>query len=217
MAKKLKKSFFIVLDGPEGSGKSSIARRLAADLGEMGFKVLLTSEPGGMRLGSMIREILLHKKEISLAAEAELLLFEADRAQHVKEVILPALADGKAVICDRFSAATMAYQGYGRGMDKKLIQMVDAFATGGLVPDLTVILDVDPETGLSRVRKVRATDKMERLGMQFHKKVRKGFLEVARKSRGRVKVVDSSGALEKAYCGTRELVYDLIKGHKRTE
>lgn len=217
MAEKLRKGLFIVLDGPEGSGKSTIARKLSGDLGEMGFDVLLTSEPGGMRLGAMIREILLHKKEISLAAEAELLLFEADRAQHVSEIILPALRAGRAVVCDRFSAATMAYQGYGRGMDREFIKKVDAFATGGLEPDLTIILDVDVATGLSRVRKVRSTDKMERLGAQFHGKVRKGFLEVARTSRGKVMVVDSSGALDDAYAAARELVYGLIKRCKRAK
>jgi dTMP kinase len=165
----------------------------------------------------MIREILLHKKEISLAASAELLLFEADRAQHVSEVVLPALCAGKTVICDRFSAATMAYQGYGRGMDREFIKRVDAFATGGLEPDLTIILDVDVKTGLSRVKKVRATDKMERLGLQFHKKVREGFLEVAKKCGDSFKVVDSSGTLEAAYSGTREQVYGLIKRYKRAK
>ncbi|MDD3088348.1 MAG: dTMP kinase [Candidatus Omnitrophica bacterium] len=214
MAKKIKKGVFITLEGPEGSGKSTQAARLSIDLRKSGYDVLVTSEPGDTALGRKIREILLEKEGISLSRHAELLLFEADRAQHVEEVILPAIKSGKVVICDRYNTATFAYQGYGLGVDKDLIRKVDKAATGGLEPGLTVLLDVAPETGLARAGKVRKADRMEKRAKAFHRRVRDGYLDMAAKSRGRIKKVNVAG-LDETYNAVRELVYAFVEGHKR--
>lgn len=214
MAKKLKKGLFITLEGPEGSGKSTQSAMLYRDILSSGYDAVRTSEPGDTPLGKEIRAILLKKDGIKLDKYAELFLFEADRAQHVEEVIRPALADGKIVICDRFNTATFAYQGYGLGLDMELIKKIDAAATNGVKPDLTLLLDVDPETGLKRAGKVRAADRMEKRGSNFHSRVRNGYLKLAKASRSRIKVIKVKG-LDETYALVREEVNALIKRYKR--
>jgi dTMP kinase len=217
MAKKLMKGIFITLEGPEGCGKSTHSSRLAEELVSDGYKVLQTSEPGATALGKGVRELLLHKEDIRMEGEAELFLFEADRAQHVRETILPALAEKMIVICDRYNTATLAYQGYGLKMDMKDIEAVDRVATRGLKPDLTVLLDIDPETGLKRATAMRSADKMEKRGIDFHKKVRAGYLTLAKLSPGTIKVIDAASDVETVYRHVKETVYAFIKGHQRTE
>jgi dTMP kinase len=214
MAKKLKKGLFITLEGPEGSGKSTHSKRLYEELKKDGYPVIRTSEPGDTALGKKIREILLEKDFIKLDSYAELFLFEADRAQHVEEVIKPSLESCKIVICDRFNTATFAYQGYGLGLDLGLIERIDAAATGGLKPDMTLLLDVDVLTGLMRAGKVRSADRMEKRGAAFHGRVRRGYLEIAKKSRGKVKVINVKSVGE-TYTIIRDTVYGLIKRYKR--
>jgi dTMP kinase len=131
MAQKLSKGLFITFEGPEGSGKSTHSRRLAEELSSGGYDVVHTAEPGGTSLGRRIRDILLGKDDVRLGKEAELFLFEADRSQHVEEVIAPALESRKIVLCDRFNTATFAYQGYGLDMDMELVEGIDTVATGG--------------------------------------------------------------------------------------
>ncbi len=187
---------FIVLEGVEGSGKSTQARRLAAALGP---GVLVTKEPGGTVLGRAIREMLLHPGHEHLAVPTEVLLYFADRAQHVDEVLRPALAAGKPVISDRYVASSLAYQGYGRGVPLPTLRAVAEFATGGLLPDLNIFLDVPVETGLARVRDRGARDRMESERFGFYQRVRDGYLEMMAEEPERWRTLDGSGTAEQVF------------------
>lgn len=215
MAQELTRGIFITFDGPEGSGKSTQSRLLADELSSAGYDVLRTSEPGGTELGKRIRSILLDKRDVHLGALAELLLFEADRAQHVEEVITPAKDGKKIIICDRFNTATFAYQGYGLGMDMDLIKKVDEVSTQGTRPDLTIILDLEVETGLRRATSESGADRMEERSTEFHKKVREGYLDMAKKDPGRIKVIAVQDAIEETFEIVKKEVYGLIEGYKR--
>ncbi len=216
MAKGLTKGLFITFEGPEGCGKSTHSRRIYEDLLSRGYEAVFTAEPGGTSLGSRIREILLEREDISFNPAAELFLFEADRAQHMAEVIMPALEEGKVVVCDRFNTATFAYQGYGLGMDMKEIEALDDMATKGVSPDLTILLDIDVETGLQRVGRERAADKMEQRSREFHQRVRQGYLYLAKKDSGQIRVLESTGEVDAVYKLVKEEVYGFIERHKGT-
>ncbi|MBL7073369.1 MAG: dTMP kinase [Candidatus Omnitrophica bacterium] len=199
MAEKLKKGLLITFDGPEGCGKSTHSVRIKDDLEKRGYDVIHTREPGGTLLGERIRDILLEKDEILLGKEAELFLFEADRAQHVEEIIEPALHAKKIVICDRFSAATFAYQGYALGTDIKMIFDMDYMATKGIVPDLTILLDVDVETGLKRANGQSSPDRMEKRPREFHEKVRQGYFEIAEECPRRIKLIETRENIDETF------------------
>ncbi len=181
---------FITIEGPEGSGKSTHSRLLCEFLRGSGHKVLHTREPGGTRLGEAIRQVLLDKKNKNMSDGCELFLFLAARAQVVSEVIMPALKKGYIVVCDRFHDATVAYQGYGAGLDLKLIDSAGKLATGGLKPDLTILLDVETSAGLKRGG---IKDRMEVKPVRFHKKVRDGYFKIAKKEPRRIKVINTGG------------------------
>ena len=188
---------FITFEGGEGCGKSTQVVRLAAALEERGLKVLLTREPGGTRLSELIRTLLKDEAEDPPVDRAELLLFLAARAQLVRNVIAPALEAGTWVISDRFSDSTVAYQGYGRGLPVDFVRAANDFACEGLRPDLTFLLDLDPETAERRMRGREAAtntsaDRIERAGSGFHARLRKGFLELAAADAPRFSVVDAS-------------------------
>ena len=179
--------FFITLEGVEGAGKTTQINLLAEAFGE---KVIVTREPGGTQISEQIREIFLTAAEIS--AQTELMLIAASRAQHVSELILPALKDGKTVICDRFSDATIAYQGYRKGIDLELIEQVNSIATQGLKPDVTFLLDLPPDVGLNRKRE--SDEPLTRLELETitsHEKVRKGYLALAKSESERVKIINA--------------------------
>jgi dTMP kinase len=215
MAEKIEKGLFITFEGPEGSGKSTQASLAADSLRSRGYKVLHTSEPGGTALGKKVREIILEKDEIPMGSLAELFLFEADRAQHVREVIRPAIRDKKIVICDRFNTATFAYQGYGLGMDMDLINRVDDAATGALKPDLTVLLDIDIKLGMSRAHARSSADRMEKRGEDFHRKVREGYLDLASRDAERIKVIEVAEDIDRTREKVEKEIYGLIERHKR--
>lgn len=187
---------FITFEGPEGGGKSTHIKRLAERLGELGHEVLVTREPGGTPTGEAIRGILQHEHTgEAVCPEAELLLFEASRAQLVRTVIQPALAKGAWVLCDRFADSTTAYQGYGRGFDLETILMLNNHAMGGCVPDLTLLMDIDVKSGRERLAQRNlalntVSDRIEREAVEFHQRVRDGFLALARRWPDRIKVVD---------------------------
>ena len=189
---------FITLEGGEGAGKSTQARALAERLREAGRTVVLTREPGGTAFGEIARSLVLHHAlteggdRFALGETAELLLFAADRAQHVDEVLRPALGRGDVVICDRFTDSTVAYQGYGRGIPLDAIEQTNAIATRGLVPDLTVLLDLPVDIGLARRLGERAADQFEREAREFHQRIRRGFLTLAARDPGRWLVVDAA-------------------------
>ena len=181
------KGFFITLEGVEGAGKTTQINRLVEALGE---NVIATREPGGTPISEQIRDIFLTASDIS--AQTELMLIAASRAQHVSELILPALKDGKTVLCDRFSDATVAYQGYRKGIDLELIERVNSIATRGLKPDVTFLLDVPPRVGLNRKR--GSGEPLTRLELETitsHEKVRKGYLAMAESESERVKIINA--------------------------
>jgi len=187
---QLRRGTLVTLEGGEGSGKSTQAETLAALLRERGYGVALTREPGGTRLGGIVKEIL--QQGVALTAEAEMFLFQAARAQHVQEVVRPALESGDVVLCDRYTDSTLAYQGYGRGLNLDHLRAVNHIATGGLPPHFTILLDVPPETGLARKDHEAITDSIGSESLEFHQRVRTGFLELAQREPKRIVVVDAS-------------------------
>ncbi len=191
------KGFFISFEGIEGSGKTTIARLISEMLMTDGYEVLLTYEPGGTSIGQKIRDILLSPEHKQMSQITELLLYNAARHQHLKERIIPALNSGKIVITDRFSDSTVAYQGYGRGVDFSFIMSLDSIVTGSIKPDLTILLDLDVEVGLMRNKGVNKIDRIELEDIEFHRKVRAGYHNIAANQPERVKVIDASLAIER--------------------
>ena len=204
---KSKKGIFISLEGIEGTGKTTQARLLSERLVEKGYEVMLTQEPGGTVIGNRIREILLHVDHREMSYMTELLLYNAARAQHLSEKILPALNQGKVVITDRFTDSTIAYQGYGRGIDIGLLKSIDIIATGGIRPDLTILFDLDVETGLQRNKGINKVDRLELEEIEFHKKVREGYLKIAEAEPDRIKTVDASLPLK----DVSEKVWEIVR------
>lgn len=194
---------FITFEGADGCGKTTQIKLIDEYLRSKGYKTLLTREPGAKGLGEKIREILLNY-EGEVSSRCESFLFLADRAQHVDCIIKPALQEGTIVLCDRHTDSTVAYQGYGRGLDIEEIKKLNALATGGLKPDLTIVFDVDIETSQARVGKNK--DRMESAGIEFFKKVREGFLEIAKEEPQRVKVINSSDTIENIHKKVVELI-----------
>ncbi len=191
LANDSRRGFFLTLEGPDGSGKSTLARRLAARLEVEGYETVLTREPGGTALGEEVRQILLHGPTLDPAPATDALLFNAARAQLVAQVIAPALARGAVVVCDRFADSSLAYQGYGSGQPLDGLRTIASFATGGLEPDLTVLLDLPVEVGLDR--KGSEVNRFETSSdMAFHRRVREGFLAVATGSPERFLVIDAA-------------------------
>ncbi len=190
------KGIFISFEGIEGTGKSTQVELLGKYLKSKGFSVTKTAEPGGTRISLKIRDLLLSTDSTDMDPLTELLLYNAARVQHIKEIIMPALLRGNVVVTDRFSDSTTAYQGYGRGIDLKLIDSVDVVATNRLRPPLTVLLDIDVETGLMRNRKIQKQDRLELEEVSFHERVRKGFINIAAKEKERIILIDCSGDIE---------------------
>jgi len=185
------RGLFVTLEGPEGSGKTVVARRLAEELSRRGRSVRLTREPGGTKLGERVREVLLGRADLGISPRADALLFNAARAQLVAEVVWPALDAGEVVVCARFADSTIAYQGYGAGLPIAELRAIGDVATGGLEPDLTILLDVDPEIGIRR-KAAGARNRFETFDLAFHQRVRDGFLALAREEPQRWRVIDSS-------------------------
>jgi len=186
---------FISFEGIEGSGKSTQAKLLSENLRSKGYNVLLTEEPGGTKIGHKIREILLNP-ENSMNPLTELLLYSACRAEHVREVIYPALMQGSIVICDRFSDSTIAYQGYARGIDLTVIEILNDIVAPGLKPFVSFLLDIDIKEGLRRNMKAQKGDRFELETIEFHNRVRNGYLKIAKEEPLRVKVIDASKGVE---------------------
>ena len=195
---------FITFEGVEGSGKSTQLKLAAARLRARSRPVLATREPGGTRIGKILRSALLPSAHRELDSVAEWLLFEADRRQHVVQVLRPALEKERYVLCDRFSDTTEAYQIVGRGLDARLVRRVDALARDGLVPDLTLLYDLEPGAGLARAnrRGGRSVGRFERADLEFHEKARRAYLEIARREPERVRVLDASQPVAKLFRDT---------------
>ncbi len=183
------RGFFLVLEGIEGSGKTTLARGLAGKLESAGYRVLLTREPGGTPLGEKIRDILLHSGG-NISPWAEFFLFLAARREHTFNLIRPALSEGRVVISDRYYLSSFAYQGYGRGLPLRILPRLNRIATGGLVPGLTIIADLPVETALARLGAER--DRFEKEAIDFHERVRHGYLRMARRAGKRIRVIDTT-------------------------
>jgi dTMP kinase len=203
---------FITFEGPDGSGKSTQIAMLAEHLRSNGWDVLTTREPGGTPIGDQIRTVLHDVANTEMVSEAEILLYSASRAQLVGQVIRPALAQGTVVLSDRYADSTIAYQGYGRGLDLAVLRRITDFATGGLTPDLTVYLDVPVEQGLERKRQALAQhagewNRLDQEDVEFHRRVRQGYLELAAAEPERWLIVDASPTVEEI----RQRILEAVK------
>lgn len=210
------KGKFITFEGLEGAGKSTQAERLYSSLLKAGYPVVKTREPGGTDLGDAIRSILADRVFSSMAPMTEALLFSAARYEHIDKLILPAVQEGKIIICDRFADATVAYQCFGRGLDLELINQVNLIATKGIKPDLTFFLDIEPEKGFLRVTKRIESlnmelDRIENEKSEFFLKVRQGYLYLAKKEPERFKVIKAEGEVEEIYRKIEETALYYIK------
>ncbi|MBE7374870.1 dTMP kinase [Pseudomonas lopnurensis] len=202
---------FITLEGPEGAGKSTNREYLAERLRACGLDVVLTREPGGTPLAERIRELLLTPADEPMAADTELLLVFAARAQHLAQVIRPALARGAVVLCDRFTDATYAYQGGGRGLSPERIAQLETFVQGDLRPDLTLIFDLPVEVGLARAAARGRLDRFEQEGMRFFESVRRAYLERARLAPSRYRILDAGQPLKAVQRDVEALVPELLE------
>jgi len=205
---------FITLEGPDGSGKTTQARLLAHWLQEEGHPVVLVREPGGTTIGERIREVLHDPAHTGMSPWTEVFLYCAARAQLVAEIIRPALAAGQTVLCDRYADSTLAYQGYGRGLDLDALRLVLYLATGGLTPDLTFCLDISPEEGLARRRAGgEEWNRLDQETVDFHRRVRTGYLELAGLEPQRWIVVDAARPVDAVQADLRALLQARWTGH----
>lgn len=213
------KGTFITFEGGEGSGKSTQARMLAAHLKQKGYDVIATREPGGTGIGDAVRAVLLSPEFNEMGNVTELLLLAASRAQNVHERIKPGLERGAVVICDRFIDSTLAYQGYGRSFDLKLLEALNRLATGGVTPDLTILLDLPVEVGLGRAKaldkgegKVGEGDRIEQEDIEFHRRLRNGFLELAAREPERFRTLEITEGIEATQERVVKVVEEFLQG-----
>lgn len=204
---------FITFEGIEGTGKSTQIQRVKEYYESKGKEVFLTLEPGGSRIGKELRKMLLHVDNKDITPITELFLYLADRAQHIGQVIRPELEAGKVVLCDRFADSTIVYQGYGRGLDTKVLQQLNDVAVDGLWPDLTILLDIDPEVGLKRATLRNIEDgiakeegRFEAEHMSFHTRIREGYLTWAAVNRDRIKVTSATPAPDDVFTAIRAII-----------
>ena len=203
----MKKGLFITFEGADGCGKTTQINLLKNWLMNKGYEVVLTREPGGKGLGEKVREILLnYDGEVSDRCES--FLFLADRAQNIDIIVKPAIEQGKIVLCDRHTDSTLAYQGYGRGLDIAQIKLLNKLATGNLKPDLTLVFDVDIETSMLRVGNEK--DRMEKAGLDFFNKVREGYLNIAAEEPQRIKVVNATKQIDSVFEDVKNIVSNVL-------
>jgi dTMP kinase len=204
---------FITFEGIDFCGKTTQAKKLANYLREKGYEVVLIREPGGEKIAEKIRRILLSGKNLEIIPATELLLYEASRSQLTQRVILPQLKEKKIVICDRYFDSTLAYQGYGRELNKSMIEYLNRISTSGLVPDITILLDVPVEISLKRKakEKKKGVDRLEREKFDFYQRVRNGYLKIAEKNKKRIKIIDGREDKEKTWQKVKATVDSFLK------
>lgn len=210
----MKKGIFISFEGGEGAGKTTLIEELSKKLTLLGFTVLKTREPGGTKLGEHIRQILLqHTQDMPISARAELCLFLASRAEHVEEVILPALKEGKIVLCDRYNDSSLAYQGMARGLGIEEILPFCRFCTSGLEPSVTLYLDLDPKIGLERAKEHRKgeSDRIESEKLAFHQKIREAYHHLAKKFPARIQVLDARKSPREVFSEASAIIEDVLQ------
>ncbi|MCE2396805.1 dTMP kinase [Candidatus Poribacteria bacterium] len=206
------RGLFITFEGTDGAGKTTQIERLTADLRQASYDVCLTREPGGTPISEQIRDMLLNPEHNEMAATTELLLYAASRAQHVSEVIKPALKAGKVVISSRFADATVVYQGYGRGLDLGRIHHLNRIATDGVTPDVTFVLDLPVEIGLQRVQNSRGgLDRLEREKIEFHRRLRESYQIIAKQEPERLKIIDAQVSPEQVYAQIQAIIQPLLQ------
>ena len=206
------RGLFITFEGTDGTGKTTQIERLSVDLKRAGYDVCLTREPGGTPISEQIRDMLLNPDHSEMAATTELLLYAASRAQHVSEVIKPALEAGKIVISSRFADATVVYQGYGRGLDLDRIHHLNRIATDGVRPEVTFVLDLPVEIGLQRVQSSRGgLDRLEREKIEFHRRLREGYQTLAKQEPQRLKIIDAQVNPEQVYAQIQSIIQPLLQ------
>jgi dTMP kinase len=203
----MQQGLFITLEGVEGAGKSTLMSYVAEILSEAGNEVVQTREPGGTKTGEQIRDILLDSKNVGVTDDTELLLMFAARAQHINEIIKPAISSGKIVLCDRFTDASYAYQGGGRGIDPSRIKILEDWVQQGLNPNLTLLFDLDVETGLRRAGKRSEADRFEKEEASFFERIRSCYLERAKNEPERFRIVDSSQSFD----NVKKQIQDILK------
>jgi dTMP kinase len=206
----MQEGLFITLEGVEGAGKSTLMSYVAEILSEAGNDVLQTREPGGTKTGEQIRNILLDSKNVGLTDDAELLLMFAARAQHINEIINPALSSGKIVLCDRFTDASYAYQGGGRGIDASRIQILEDWVQQGLKPNLTLLFDIDIETGLRRAGKRSEADRFEQEEVSFFERIRNCYLQRAENEPERFRIIDASQSFDHVKQQLQEILKEYL-------
>ena len=208
----MSKGFLVSLEGPEGAGKTSVLEALIPILEDRGVEVLTTREPGGVLIGEKIREVILDPSHTEMDPKTELLLYIASRRQHLVEKVLPALAAGKLVIMDRFIDSSVAYQGFGRGLDIDAIDWLNEFATDGLKPDLTLYFDLEVEEGLARIaaNSNREVNRLDMEGLDLHRKVRQGYLSLLEREGNRIEKIDASLPLDQVIANTQQLLFDRM-------
>ncbi len=205
-----KQGVFISLEGPEGAGKTTQLKLLSKWLEEQNIDHVITRDPGGTGLGKPIRRLLL-QSDSPVHPVTELLLYEADRAQNVSEIILPNLSEGKLVFCDRYIDSTIAYQGYGRDIDRKLIDLLNGIASQGLRPDMTILFDIESSAGLARLHP-SGHDRLEREALEFHQRVRQGYLALTQEEPSRWRVLDAAGPMHVVQEELRRFVTEALSG-----
>jgi len=202
--------FFITIEGPEGAGKTTVMKDVVETLQSEGYDLISTREPGGIRISERIREVILDNDLIEMDGRTEALLYAAARRQHLVEKIVPALSEGKIVLCDRFVDASLAYQGYARGLGIDEVLSINEFAIGKLMPNLTLLFDLDPKIGLSRIAKHdnREMNRLDVESLEFHEAVREGYQQVIKRYPNRIHVIDASRTQEEV---TKEVLNVLKK------
>jgi dTMP kinase len=201
---------FITFEGPDGSGKTAQLDLLSEELAQAGFPILTTREPGGTSIGDQIRETLLDLRNTSMVDRTEALLYQAARAQLVDEIIKPHLASGGIVLCDRYADSTLAYQGYGHQNTLDSLRVIIQYATGGLIPDLTILMDLAPEVGLKRRVDAGGVNRLDAYDIDFHRRVREGYLDMAHREPERWIIVDADRPFETVRADLRQILLDQL-------
>lgn len=207
------KSLFITFEGPEGAGKTTIINMIAEELNKRSVNFISTREPGGIRIAESIRNIILNTENIEMDKRTEALLYAAARRQHLAEKVIPALEEGKIVLCDRFVDSSLAYQGVGRGIGIDEIYNINQFAIDGLMPDLTIYFDLDPKVGLNRVHQAdeREINRLDLEELDFHLKVQSGYAEIMKREPWRFKRIDASNSIDQVFNDTLKVILEKIQ------
>ncbi|WP_075979806.1 dTMP kinase [Bacillus massilinigeriensis] len=208
----MKNGIFITVEGPEGAGKTTVISMVADGLRKSGYKVLETREPGGIEIAEQIRNVILDKKNTAMDSRTEALLYAAARRQHLIEKVKPALDDGYIILCDRFIDSSLAYQGYARGLGMDEVYSINQFAIEGMMPKLTIYFDIEPEIGLQRINKHkdREVNRLDLETLEFHRKVREGYILLLEKYSDRIHKIDASQTIEDVFKQAEKIVKETL-------